>query len=484
MRRSRQFGQMKNIPLIVAASTILFTSPIHAQDRTIALGDSLSFAYEASFGFRFTILIFGTFGDGFGPEVKNWMEILRDPAYRGADYDFGPRNTFNVLLGPTLLFRHDSNWSLPGLRIWEMREFLEGTLTFQDLLDSDPNLAQIEQFSSLDADTAFELTDFQDQVRDDAKRLVLFIGGNDVRGVYGTIYQGGDATPFIDSFLDDAEAILDIIETLNPDLPVVVVSVPHIGITPDIKSNYPTDPIPTGRVTTALRTLNNGLRALADARGHGYADVFTPTLPLLQSDPFSIQGIAFDNVGSTTGSLNAIWLNGELSANFHPNTHGQAIIANEIVRAFNRTHGDQIAPLTATEILGGLLGKSAAEIDMTFDSWAASYGLPGISPDADADGDGIPAGVEFALGLNPILRDADLVSHSIVHANGSSFFELAFPERLPGSPRYTLQPITASSPAGPYTPVAPALGTDGNYRAQIPITQSPAFMRLESLITD
>lgn len=470
------------------AAAFLIQLPAHAEP-CVALGDSLTFAYEAEFGFRITVPFVATYGDGFGPEVRNWVEILREPTYRGDRFDFGQRDEFRInffLTSYRLLFRHRYNWALPGLKIGELRSFLEGTLTFDDLVSSDPNLALLLEFSDLDTSTAFLLDDLEDQIRDTAQRLVFFIGGNDVRGVYGSIYQGGSADSFIADFIADAEYILDRVRTLNPELPVVVVNVPHIGITPDIKGSYPTEPVATGRVTTALRELNRRLRELADERGYGYADVFTPTLHLLDEAPLSIHGIPFLNEGSTTGDLDYVWLNGPYSANFHPNTNGQALIANEIVDAFNVRYGDGIAPLTATETLGGLLGKTPSQIDMDFQSWMASYGLAGLGPDDDSDGDGIPAGVEFALGLNPILRDSHKVGSALRGTESGPVLELSYSVRLPASTRFSLAPAFSADLAGPFTPFdpAPQPGPDGLERAWLPIGPATrGFLRLESEIT-
>lgn len=474
--------------IAVLAAAYLTHSPLPAgASPCVALGDSLTFAYEAEFGFQFTIPFVGTYGDGFGPEVRNWVEILGDPAYRGGHFDFGARNTFEldlIFTRPRLLFRHEYNWALPGLRIHELRDFLENTLTFADLASVDPVLSLLLGFSDLDPSTAFELADLQDQIRETADRLLLFIGGNDVRPVYGSIYNGASPAAFLDSFTADAEAILDIIQGLNPQLPVVLVSVPHIGITPDIKQGYPTDAVKTGRVTDTLRELNRRLKGLAEERGYGFADVFTPTLPMLQSAPFSIQGIPFANSGSTTGDLDFLWLNGQYSANFHPNTHGQAVIANEIIRAFNKYYGTGIAPLTATEILGELLGKSPQEIDMSFASWMASYGLGGFGGEDDSDGDGLPARVEFALGLNPLLRDACAVSSGVRETVGGRVLELAYPLRLTNSSQFTLVPAHSPDLITPFTPIMPAPmpGPDGLARAWLVIEPSGSgFLRLESI---
>jgi len=145
----------------LAAACIIHTTALSHADPCVALGDSLTFAYEAEFGFRITDPLLGTFGDGFGPEVRNWVEILRDPAYRSERFDFGERDEFRLFtLFKTyrLLFRHNYNWALPGLKIGELREFIEGDLTFDDLVSSDPDLELLLEFSDLDTSTAFELT--------------------------------------------------------------------------------------------------------------------------------------------------------------------------------------------------------------------------------------------------------------------------------------------------------------------------------------
>lgn len=252
---------MKKFPLVLSAALFFQSAP--ANETCVTLGDSLTFAYEAEFGFRVNTFFFGIVGDGFGPQVRNWIEILNDPLYRKSRFDIGSRSTFRLLNLYTLLFRHQSNWALPGLRIEELRSFMAGTTSFRDLVAADPDLALLLSLSNLNQDTAFRLTDLQSQIQSSASRLVLFIGGNDVRGVYGDVYNGGPAAGFVQEFLSDAAEILDRVLTLNPDLQIVVVNVPHIGITPDIKSGYPTDPVKTGYVTAMLHDLNNGLAALA-----------------------------------------------------------------------------------------------------------------------------------------------------------------------------------------------------------------------------
>lgn len=474
---------MQLIPRMLAV-LLLGALPVSAAEQIVTLGDSLTFAYEAEFGFQVTNPFGDSYGDGFGPEVRNWVEILNDPVYRHERFDLGAREDITVLSLFDIFFRHKHNWAIPGLKVNGLRRFINGEETFLNLLNLGQQLSFIIKNSSFNELTQFPLGDLIYQIRNSAERLTFFIGGNDVRAIYGTVYNGGAAGTFVQDFISDSTAILDWVLALNPDIQIVVVNVPHIGITPDVKKSWPTDPVKTARVTALLRELNRQLAALAGARGLGYADVFTPTLSLLESGPLCIHGITFENKGTTYGSLNRVWLNGPISANFHPNTHAQAIVANEIIAAFNTRYHTGIAPLTATEMLGSLLGKNAGEIDMTFDAWLTGFGLDGLPGSDDSDGDGVVAAVEFALGLNPTLRDSHHITSAVVDHGGSPALELAYPIRLPGSSHYALAPAFSPDPATPFTPFPdpPVPGADGLARAHLPLAGPTGFLRLQSTV--
>jgi hypothetical protein len=474
---------MKLSPHVLAA-LILQTASASAVEQIVTLGDSLTFAYEAEFGFQVD-LFFVRYGDGFSSRVRNWAEILNDPIYRHDRFDLGTRQNISILGLYDIFFRHKNNWAIPGLKVNGLRRFVSGEETFLNLLDLGPDLTYIIEQSSFNDATDFPLADLKSQIQNTAERLTFFIGGNDVREIYGTVYDGGSAGTFIDDFINDSAFILDWVLTLNPNIQIVVVNVPHIGITPDIKKKRPTDPVKTERVTVVLRELNRRLAELAGARGLGYADVFTPTLSLLGPGPLCIHGITFQNTGDTDGALDYVWLNGPISANFHPNTNAQAIVANEIIAAFNTRYHTGIAPLTATEMLGGLLKKTTSQIDMTFAAWMTGFGLTGLTGSDDSDGDGVPATVEFALGLNPTLRDSHKITSALVDNNGIPALELAYPIRLPVSSHYALAPASSVDLTSPFIPFAVPLvpGSDGIARARLPLLGPKGFLRLQSTIT-
>jgi lysophospholipase L1-like esterase len=352
---------------------------------------------------------------------------------------------------------------------------------FVELLRENPEFEEFADLAEM-AEIDFAVQDFEEQVRPSEGRLVLFIGGNDVRSIYGDVYDGGSAGTFVADFVDDAAVILDRVRELNAEIPIVLVTVPHIGITPQIKDGNPFDPVKTGRVTEVLRALNGPLAELARSRNAAVADIFSLTLPLLSDDPLSVYGVPFENAGSMTGDLDFVWLNGEYSQNFHPNTQAQALIANEIGCAFNEEYGAEIPALTASEILVERLMRTPAEVDMDFANWAGSYSLPGLTAEDDGDGDGVPAELEFALGLNPLLADGERVSAGLMQEEGADFFEFEFPVRLPGSSFVEVTATGTDTLENPFQPLAeqPERAADGLFHARIPVVERQGFLRLET----
>jgi len=449
---------------------ILALQPLSAGEQVVTLGDSLTFAYETEFCHEVNIPFGPDYGDGFSSRVRNWAEILNKPGYRRSSFDLGPRQYIN-LDGPSandidFFLRNRNNWAIPGLRIHQLWKFMNRDATISSMID--PDLSDLLDYTDFKESDDFAVGDLEDQIRNTAERVVIFIGGNDVRGVYPAIYNDDNPGDFVKKFVNNATRIVDRVLELNPDVQVVLVNVPHVGITPEVKSKWPYDPVRTARVSRVLEQLNQQLESLSTSRDIGYADVYGPTLSLLRKKPFCIQGITFANDGSKTANINHLWLNGPLSANFHPNTSLQAVIANQIIGAFNVRYDTRIAPLSATEILVGLLGKTPKEIDMSFSNWMSGYGKGGLPASDDSDGDGIVASVEFAAGLNPKLRDSDQIS-SVIRGDTRDF---SYPIRLPDSKHFTLRALYAADPAAQPTVIKPnpTTGADGYAHVRLPVT--------------
>ncbi|MEO5714146.1 MAG: GDSL-type esterase/lipase family protein [Luteolibacter sp.] len=462
-------------------SFILALQPLSAAEQVVTLGDSLTFAYETEFCHEVNIPFGPDYGDGFSSRVRNWAEILNKPGYRRSSFDLGPRQYVNIDLPSSndydFFLRNRNNWAIPGLRVHQLWKFMNRDATISSMID--PDLADLLDYTDFKESTDFAISDLENQIRNTAERVVIFIGGNDVRGVYPAIYNHDNPGDFVEKFVLNTTRIVDRVLELNPKIQVVLVNVPHVGITPEVKSKWPTDPVKTARVSRVLRQLNHQLENLAKSRDIGYADVYWPTISMLKKAPFCIQGIPFDNDGSKTANINHVWLNGPLSNNFHPNTSLQAVIANQIIDAFNMRYDTGIAPLSATEILGGLLGKKPEEIDMSFSKWMSGYGKGGLPASDDSDGDGITASVEFATGLNPRLQDADQIG-DIIRGDTRDF---AYSIRLPASKHYTLRALYASTPDAQPTVVKPnpATEADGYAHVRLPVSD-PGTVSLRATI--
>jgi len=467
----------------------LYLCAFSSATEIITLGDSLTFAYESEFGFQTPDLPgVDSIGDGFDPdEVKNWVEILGQE--RAEYFDLGDREEIAIPLFFSeieFFFRQENNWAIPGLTIPQLRSFITGEAGFLELLTENSEFEPFVQLLALTNFTPsdFALADLESQIQNSSGRLVFFIGGNDIDAIYSNIYDGGDPGTFMSDYLADATAILGRVIELNPNLPIVLVNVPHVGITPNVKARRPTDAIGTPRATAFISDLNRQLAQLATDLDIGYADIFTPTLSLLvDENPFSVYGVPFLNEGVLSSAPNVpdfVWLDGELAQNFHPNTCAQALIANEIICAFNHRYQTAIPILTPSEILVDVLGRTPAEVDMDFDNWANSYSLVNATPTDDGDADQIPAALEFALGLNPLFDD----SHKLDFQTDENSLQITYPVRLPSSSHVTLLPQSSDSLEPPFSPLTPIPTRDADnlVRAQLPITDDRGFLRLNATI--
>ncbi|MEM7147987.1 MAG: SGNH/GDSL hydrolase family protein [Verrucomicrobiota bacterium] len=362
----------KSLLNLVLATVLACPKPAPAADQVLILGDSLSKEYSLEFAL-----------DGYPASVINWIEILGQ--LRGDDMDVGSGGA--ILDSRFLFFKQQYNWAIPGGKIEDFVEIItQGGFANNNARNS-----------------------IASQLQNNVERFVLFVGGNDSDSKYAAPYNGtGNWDSFIAQFVSDCESVIDWAMTQNPNLEFALVNVPHVGITPKVKGEYPPDPVKTGRVTTEYIKLNNALLTLAQTKDIAYADIFTETLDLLGPDPLCIHGVPFSNTGSASGNLNNVWLAGNLSDNFHPNTNGNALIANRILEAFNLHYDSGLKLLTTEEILETLLSKNA---DISYNDWLTCYGLAGTSENYL---------LHFGLGIDPRRPD---------------------PNRLP---RWELTPTTAS----------------------------------------
>ncbi|MEM7383839.1 MAG: GDSL-type esterase/lipase family protein [Verrucomicrobiota bacterium] len=346
---------------------------LHAKDQILIIGDSLSKEYKVEFA---------------ASQAINWIEILDD--VRNDYFDMG---SFSVYPLDTRGTGHEYNWAIPGATSADFVDLLTGGSFFQDRVQDE----------------------IKDQLRKEVDRAIVFLGGNDLEPIYGRIYRGDDPEPLIArierNIIEVVDWVISKSRSRNPDLEICLVTAPHIGATPKIKREHPPHEVKTQQVTDAIIELNRRLKAAADERDIAFADVYTLTEDLLDSSRYCYAGFEFLNRSADDGTEEEyLWLGGFLSADFHPNTIGQALVANDIIDAFNEHYDARIQRLGGTEILSRILGRNA---DFDFDRWIQCYNLQESAPDEDPDRDGLTNLAEFALDMEPARSDAALLPLSV-----------------------------------------------------------------------
>lgn len=322
-------------------------------DQCLVIGDSLTKEYEAEFPALYP-------NNPASWQARNWVEILHQ--HRTDWFDLGTWSTYN----DPRATGHKYNWAFPGATTTEIRNQLNAW------------------YNSYWTDR------LKDQIRNEVERVVIFAGGNDADSYYAQLYSGNVGSEVTNTTLENIEWIVNYIRTVRQFVPIVIVSVPHVGCTPQVQQGYPTDPVKTGRVTAAMDQLNAGLAAFAQQQGIGFVPGAYELTKRIITEPFRIRGIEFYRVADPDARTRYAF-SGD---GFHPNTCAHTKIAQMVVDEFNRAYpATPIDPIDDYYIITTILGLDP---DTPYNEWMAANGQSGAF-DADSDHDGVANGMEFAL---------------------------------------------------------------------------------------
>ncbi|OYW78030.1 MAG: hypothetical protein B7Z37_01445 [Verrucomicrobia bacterium 12-59-8] len=322
-------------------------------EQCLVIGDSLTKEYESEFPALYP-------ANPASWQARNWIEILHQ--HRTGWFDTG---TWSVYSYPRLT-GHRFNWAFPGATTTSIRSQLSSIYNF------------------------LWTNTLKDQLRNDVQRVVIFAGGNDADSYYADLYNGTVDATVTNTTLGNLQWIISYVRAENASVPIVLVSVPHVGCTPKIQQGYPTDAVKTGRVTAAMDALNATLASYAQSLGIGFVPGVYDFTKSLITQPFRIKGIEFYREADADARTRYAF-SGD---GFHPNTCAHTKIAQLVVDAFNTNYpATVITPLSDDYIISTVLGLDP---NIPFTEWLASVGQSG-SFTADSDGDGIPNGIEFAL---------------------------------------------------------------------------------------
>ncbi len=237
----------------------------------------------------------------------------------------------------------------------------------------------------------------EDVLKNHADAAVVWLGGNEFRANYGSIYDGTDPTPLIDGLRNDLSEVLGFVQARKPGIRLLVVNLPDLGASPDKQVEHP-DPVKRGRVTAATIRANEAIANLALARGIPIADVFSQTRLLVTGESFWLGPVSLypgthpDNHPQYQFTRDGL----------HPNTCLQAVIARRILDTFNQAYSVGIPCVTDGEILE-LIGIVPMQ---PYWEWADAKTLSTRNPGDDQDGDGWVNLVEFVFDSDPGAEDS------------------------------------------------------------------------------
>ncbi len=429
----------------VCLLVLALTAQSSRGEKCLVIGDSLTKEYEAWFP--------GYYPDN--PEAwdtRNWIEILHQ--LRTDWFDTGTYQTW----APPRALGHKHNWAFPGAKISDIRERIHLTGPF------DPD--------------QFWVDELENQIEVQVDRVVLFAGGNDVDAIYPQIYEGADPAPLIQPIIDNLIWLVDWVRARAPFRHIVLVGVPHVGITPNIQSAHPTDPVKTGRVTAAFDTLNDALAAAAATRGIGFCrEVYDLTVRML-SETVCIDGVDFIYESDPDARPRYVFT----GDGFHPATAPHGKIAQAIVDTFNAAYpSTPMTPLADSEILTNVLGLSN---DLPFPDFLDTYVIDpskrGLLDDPESDG--IENLIEFAIdGFDPTAADGSPFT-SVSETEIDSVVYLAFTYRPRAQPCgwCTVTPkISTNLSDWDDVPAAQWIdNTDGTFSVLLPKNSGPVFLNL------
>lgn len=304
--------------LLSLAAALVSLGSAQAAQQCLVLGDSLTKEYEVEFP-----ILFPQNKDSW--DTRNWVELLHER--RQSWFDLG---TFSAYYDVRII-GHKHNWAFPGATTQEIRDRLLSTNWFD------------KQWQN----------ELRNQIKSQAERIVIFAGGNDVDDYYDDIYNGATASKFTNKTRDNIIRVVDWVRAVKSTVPIVLVAVPHIGCAPDIQRQNPTNTLKTGRVTSALTTLNSQLAALAKQRGVAFCSgVFDFTRNLI-TQPLVIDGVTIIKQADANARPQYAF-SGD---GFHPAAALQAKIAQQIVATIRaRWPSPAIPAVTDAEIRRVWLG--------------------------------------------------------------------------------------------------------------------------------
>ncbi|WP_386820712.1 SGNH/GDSL hydrolase family protein [Luteolibacter algae] len=375
--------------------------------KLVAIGDSLTEEYTFEIPFSY-------------PGARNWVEILH--AERPSEFSMGAYDSRYLSYPDRRNGGYEFNYGIPGYTTRDWEEVLY-----------DPGSFSLHRFTRNALDSDLQIVD----------AALIFLGGNDLKSNYTGIYADPVPPPFLADIPPRIIKLHSYIRNHAPaGFPIIIATLPDISATPDITGNATyQDPARAIIARQRIASVNASLIGLASALPDTYiARIDSLTDRIHDQSPFELNGTEFTYFKLPEGNSNPP-LHLFTHDGFHPNTAGQALLANEILKAINQFAQPPIPLMENREILSDVLAQNP---DQPYLDWAGTRGGPNDNPDGDA----LPNLMEFLLATDPSLPNAAFTFSS----DGTASY---LPDA--SASRYaTLTPLQSATLNNDWVPVPPS----------------------------
>ncbi len=432
------------VALLTACLAAAMANPSHGAIDLIAIGDSLTADYTDYGDFQ-------DYGDVTVPgwRSRSWYEVLA--LTRGGVIGVGGYASNWDLVRSS---GYEYDWATPGVTAADVRYRWSSTdlgnwLTFYPIYNNT----------------------LQNHLQNRAEAVSILLGANDFNDAYGAIANGADPSGLIGRVTSDIQWVINRVQSAKSTLPIVLVSIPDLGATPDVRASVP-DPAKRAIVAAAIERVNSNLQAMAVAEGIAFADIYPVTRDLVQGQTLYFGAV--DLIYASDPDNNPRFL--FCRDGFHPNTCAQAKMANVILGALNQRYGFGFAPILNSEALA-LLGINP---DQPYLDWIAGFGVSRRGMGDDAESDGAENLLEYALFGGDPSRPGGHAPLEGVLGDGPDGPVLTLTFRPdPAHARHVRITAESSRDMMAWEPVGDlSQNPDGSWTAVIAAAPAPAFLRL------
>jgi hypothetical protein len=208
----------------------------------------------------------------------------------------------------------------------------------------------------------------------------LMVGNNNFgpwNANYGFIYGGGNSTAIVNQALADVNTLVTNIRATGSSL--VLASIYDSGIIPWTRNNTGfNNPASRALVRTALVNYNQGLRAIAQANGIPFIDVFAFGEAIFgrsdeAADPNRTLLVGNVSISVLQNGLAAS--NGFVQDGIHPHSVVQGIMANIFMEAMNQGYGTNLSLFSENEIVtnAGLVYGGSDTLPFAASAFVTNY---------------------------------------------------------------------------------------------------------------